>query len=116
MDSPTFSTAIMRAVFGRCPKCGKGKLYARYLKPVEQCTACGERYGHIRADDGPAWLTILVVGHILAPLLILTGRDSSWPDWALALFWPALALVLSLLILPGAKGFFIVLQWRTRRH
>src|SRR5436309_3349876 len=53
------------------PKCGRGKLFHRYLTVVQQCSACGERYGHYRADDAPPWLTILLVGHITIPMILI---------------------------------------------
>lgn len=109
-----FWPAAIRALIGRCPNCGNGRLFAGYLKQVECCAACGERFGDIRADDGPAWLTILLVGHIMAPMLLLVGASSTWPDWALMIAFPGMALVLALAILPRAKGLFIAIIWRTR--
>lgn len=100
------------AAAGRCPCCGRGKLFAAYLKPVAACAVCKEAYGHIRADDGPAWLTILIVGHILAPFL-LGGMPEAWPDWALVLAVMAATLLLTLLLLPRCKGVFIALIWRS---
>ena len=41
-----------------------------YLKVRESCPVCGEALHHQRADDGPAYLTILVVGHVLGPLML----------------------------------------------
>jgi len=110
----SLSLVIVRALVGRCPHCGEGKLFARYLKLVEACTACGEKFGHIRADDGPAWLTILIVGHILGPILLAVIPDSTWPDWVSMLVWPAVALVMALLTLPYAKAVFIAIIWRSK--
>lgn len=109
-DMPTI---LKRALAGRCPNCGKGPLFRAYLKPVDHCTACGERYGHIRADDGPAWLTILVVGHICAFLLLVVLPRTNWPEWVSMIVWPVTALGLALILLPRAKGLFIALIWRT---
>ena len=50
--------AIVRAVSGRCPACGGGKFFKSYLHQVDRCSVCGESFGQIHADDGPAWLTI----------------------------------------------------------
>ncbi len=101
-----------RALKGRCPQCGRGKLFKSYLKQVESCGDCGEAFGHIRADDGPAWLTILAVGHIIVPLVVEFERDSTWPMWMPMVLWPSLALALSLILLPLAKGLFITILWR----
>ena len=44
---------LLRGFLGRCPKCGEGRLFRSYLKVVEECKSCGEKYGHFRADDAP---------------------------------------------------------------
>lgn len=100
-------TLIDRGLLGRCPKCGHGKLFRRYLKQVDACAECGEALGHIRADDGPAWLTILVVGHIIVPLAFAVDGGKSWP------FWAVTAVLMTLALLPRAKGIFIAFIWKT---
>ncbi len=59
--------AMRRGFRHRCPNCGKGALYSSYLKLTEQCSECREALGHIRADDIPAYFTILIVGHVIVP-------------------------------------------------
>lgn len=107
------SEVILRGVFGRCPRCGQGKLFASYLKPVDNCAVCGEKLGHIRADDGPAWLTILLVGHILAPFFLSVLPHVQWSDWVIMAVIMSLTLVLTLWLLPRSKGVFIGLIWRS---
>lgn len=109
---PPFWPQARRALRGCCPQCGQGKLFRSYLKQVDHCAVCQESFGQIRADDGPAWLTILLVGHIIVPFVVEVERDSTWPMWVPMLLWPALALILSLLILPLAKALFITILWR----
>jgi uncharacterized protein (DUF983 family) len=113
IEPSTLATVLKRAAVGRCPNCGKGALFRRYLKQVESCVVCGERFGGIRADDGPAWLTILVVGHILGFVLLVVLPRTTWPEWVSMIVWPAAALGLALLLLPRAKGLFIAMIWRT---
>ncbi len=108
------SHQVWRGATLRCPKCGKSPLFRAYLKPVETCACCGEAFGHIRADDGPAWLTILVVGHIVVWLVLVLEPQLSWPEWAPMVVWPGLALALVLTLLPSAKGIFIALIWRSK--
>lgn len=107
------SEAMIRGFVGRCPRCGRGKLFASYLKPVGECAACGEGLGHIRADDGPAWATILLVGHILAPFLLGVLPNNPWPDWILAAVIVPATLTLTLVLLPRMKGVFIGIIWRS---
>lgn len=103
--------AVRRAAGGRCPNCGKGRLFGSYLKPVETCAHCGEDLSHIRADDGPAWLTILIVGHLIVAAVLTIDGWAGWPLWAAMTFYPTLAIVLSLALLPVAKGVFIGAIW-----
>ena len=106
--------AMRRGLRLRCPNCNHAPLFRAYLKPVEYCAACGENWGAVRADDGPAWATMLVVGHLLAPFFHPLIFKSGLPGWAPALILCALAVILSLLLLPRMKGMFIGLLWATR--
>jgi uncharacterized protein (DUF983 family) len=105
--------AARRAILGRCPCCGEGKLFRAYLKQVENCSACGEAFGHIRADDAAPWLTIILVGHIFVPLMLVFVALTTMPSWVSAVLWSLVFVALSLLILPRAKGLFIAILWLT---
>ncbi|MCU0837362.1 MAG: DUF983 domain-containing protein [Rhodospirillales bacterium] len=111
---PSFPAAVWRGISGRCPNCGRGRLFRSYLKPVDACEVCREPFGHIRADDAPPWLTILVVGHLVVPVAVAVDRLQPWPDWLSMMVWPLLALALALIILPRAKGLFLAAIWLTR--
>ena len=108
-----FLTVIRRGLARRCPQCGEGATLTGYLTRLPRCAACGLDLSDIRADDGPAWATLIVVGHVLAPLMVILGRDERVPVWA------AIALLLTAMLagvfwtLPRAKGLFIALIWRT---
>ena len=109
----SLKTAAGRALLGRCPCCGQGKLMKSYLKQVENCSVCGESFGQIRADDAAPWLTIILVGHVFLPFAFLVNLD--WmPIWAAMLSLAALFAGLSLAILPRAKALFIGILWQTR--
>lgn len=103
--------SINRAVCGRCPKCGKGKLFAGFLKVVPACAHCGEPLGHIRADDGPAWLTILIIGHIMLPIIFSFGPNMPLPNIIMMPLLVLVACVLMAAILPLAKGLFVGVVW-----
>lgn len=110
--SPTLS--LLRGAIGRCPSCGQSPLFARYLKQVEACPVCGTRFGHMRADDAAPWLTILLVGHILLPVVLSLNLSGLMPFWTQMLIWTAVFVLISLAVLPRAKGFFIAVLWLTR--
>lgn len=105
--------AALRGLMGRCPCCGKGALMRSYLKQVENCAACGESFGQIRADDAAPWATLIVVGHVFLPLVFLFNWD--WmPLWVAMVSMSALVVAMCLAILPRAKTLFIAILWQTR--
>lgn len=111
---PRVGEAIWRGLRGLCPACGRAKLFARFLKQVESCPGCREPLGHLRSDDAAPWLTILVVGHIVVPLMLSVERVSAWPTWVAMTVWPAVTLALTLAVLPRAKGALLSVIWATR--
>ena len=109
-----FSFAILwRGILKHCPQCGVGPLLAGYLKPEPCCSHCGEDFRHISADDGPAWLTLLVVGHAVVPLMIVLGRDATISPWIAIVILALVMLAGVYFVLPRAKGAFIALIWMT---
>lgn len=108
--------AMKRGAMRRCPACGKGPIFQGYLKVRDHCPECGEALHHQRADDGPAYFTILVVSHIAAPLLLAIYLMYRPSTGALIATFLGGAAVLSLLLLPVFKGAFIGLQWAKRMH
>jgi uncharacterized protein (DUF983 family) len=109
-ENPT-REAFVRGLMERCPSCGKGHLFGNYLKPVESCAECGTHFGHIRADDGPAWATVMVVGHIVVALLFAVEATITLPLWISITGFALLSLVLVLALLQRAKGAFIGMIW-----
>ena len=108
--------ALVRGWRGRCPNCGGGPILESYLRVRDHCTACGEALHHHRADDFPAWATILIVGHVVGFGLFhveLSWRPPSWVHWAI---WPALAAGLTIWLLPRIKGAVVAMQWAKRLH
>jgi uncharacterized protein (DUF983 family) len=107
-------TALRRGWARRCPACGEGALLDGYLTVRDACPVCGTEFFHHRADDGPAWATILITGHLLAPLMILVYTEWRPPAWAMALGFCVVFVALSLYLLPRFKGMFIAVQWAKR--
>jgi len=109
-----FSLSLLWRGFRKlCPQCGAGALLYGYLKPHKSCAVCHEDFSHISADDGPAWLTLLIVGHAVVPLMLYLGRDELVPLWVAILVLAVVTLVGVYFILPRAKGIFIALIWLT---
>ena len=108
---PSIQTAVCRGALGRCPRCGQGRLLRRYLKMVDRCSVCGEPFGHYRTDDAAPWLTILVVGHITVPIILICEMNFQLPlAVALAIYLP-LIVGLTLFLLPRCKGIMAAILW-----
>jgi uncharacterized protein (DUF983 family) len=109
-------TAMKRGWRGRCPRCGEGKLFRAFLKVDNNCSVCGLDYTHHRADDLPAYLVIIIVGHIVVPLALLIETNFSPPvALQLAIYLP-ITLVASLALLQPVKGTVVGIQWALRMH
>lgn len=104
-------SAMTRGWRRKCPKCGSGPLLKSYLKVADDCTVCRQEFHHHRADDGPAYLTILVVGHLMAPLLHLVFVHYRPEPLTLFTIFAVGCVALSLYLLPRLKGAMIGFQW-----
>lgn len=108
--------AMLRGFRGRCPNCGSGPMLRGFLKVRDTCPVCGEALHHHRADDGPPYLTMLLVGHIVGPAMLwLFIAYEPDPYTFMAIFMVA-SVVLSLWFLPRLKGMIVGVQWATRMH
>lgn len=114
--STSVPTAMWRGLRGHCPHCDTGRLFYRYLKVCPKCEACGLDLDRYPSDDGPAYFTILLVGHlIVAPILLF---PIIWQAPA-AVIVPSVVIplvVLTLLILPFTKGAVIGLLYALKVH
>jgi uncharacterized protein (DUF983 family) len=108
--------ALGRGLRRRCPACGRGALFQGYLRVADACPACGETLAHHRADDAPAWATMLIVGHVMVPVIFAARGVEGMPTWAHMTVWPLLALALCMAALPRVKGAVVGWQWATRMH
>ncbi|OCC22500.1 hypothetical protein MB02_16460 [Croceicoccus estronivorus] len=108
--------AILRGLKGRCPRCNGARLFRKFLKPVDTCPACGQDWTPQRADDFPAYVSILVTGHVMAPVIIGLVQETQLPVWALATIAVTLALLLIIATLQPAKGGIIAMQWWFEMH
>ena len=108
--------AMLRGWRRRCPNCGAGPMFRGYLKVREACPVCGQELHHHRADDGPAYLTILIVGHLLAPALMFTFVKFRPEPMVMITGFTIGTVALSLYLLPRLKGALVGLQWANRMH
>ena len=107
MTRPSFLTVFTRGLTGRCPHCGEGRLFRAYLKVSPSCPSCAHDLDQYPADDGPAYFTILLTGHlIVAPMLLFPIIWEGNP-WIVAPVTLSILLAVVLTALPVVKGAFI---------
>lgn len=108
--------ALWRGFLRRCPHCGTGPILSGYLKVADGCSVCGEALHHHRADDAPPYFTILIVGHIVVPLVLVAEKLWQPPLLPHFAFWTVATLALTFLLMPSVKGAIVGLQWALRLH
>jgi uncharacterized protein (DUF983 family) len=109
-------TVLWRGLRGRCPYCGEGHIFGRFLKVRDACEVCGEEFHHHRADDFPAYLVIVLVGHLVVPLVLHVEMTYEPAYWIHAVLWLPLTLALTLALIQPMKGLVIAMQWRAGMH
>src|SRR5215813_646120 len=109
-------SAMKRGFRSRCPRCGEGKLFRAFLKVDNNCSVCGFDFTPHRADDLPAYLVIVIVGHIVVPLALWIETNYSPAVWLqLAVYLP-FTFIASLALLQPVKGAVVGVQWALRMH
>ena len=111
-DAPSLASTLAAGLAGRCPACGRGKLFSGYLTLAPRCNVCGLDYSFAEAGDGPAVFVILITGFIVVGAALFVERAYAPPYWLHALIWGPLAILLPLLLLRSFKGVLIALQYK----
>ncbi|MBR1146907.1 DUF983 domain-containing protein [Bradyrhizobium sp. AUGA SZCCT0222] len=109
-------TAMKRGFMCRCPRCGEGKLFRAFLKVDDHCKTCGLDYTPHRADDLPAYLVIVIVGHIVIPVVLWVETNYSPAIWLQMAIYLPFTFLSSLLLLQPVKGAVVGFQWALRMH
>ncbi len=109
--SPTVFQSALRGLACKCPRCGKGKLFAGFLTLRTECDACGLDYAFIDAGDGPAVFIILFAGAIVVGAALIVEVKYQPPFWVHAALWLPLILVVTLWPLRAMKSLLIALQF-----
>jgi uncharacterized protein (DUF983 family) len=107
---PGMRRALLRGAMGKCPNCGRSRLFVGWLRQVETCPVCAAPLGAIRADDAPPYIVVFVVGHIVIGTQVLVDGMLDLSLWTEAAIFLPLTLVLALGLLRPAKGATIGLM------
>jgi uncharacterized protein (DUF983 family) len=111
VTSPTVTQSALRGIACRCPRCGKGKLFAGFLQLRPSCDVCGLDYTFIDSGDGPAIFLILLAGAIVVTSALIVEVKYQPPFWVHAALWLPLIFATTLLPMRSMKGLLIALQF-----
>jgi uncharacterized protein (DUF983 family) len=109
--APSTLGAIRAGLLCRCPKCGKGTLFAGFLRVAERCPACGFDLKSADSGDGPAVFVILIAGFAACFGLVIHEMVARPPWWVLLMIWPLVGLLAALVLLRPTKSLLIALQF-----
>ncbi len=98
-------------LMGRCPRCGKGGLFAGFLDLRPACGVCGLDYGFADAGDGPAVFVVFLAGAVVVACALGVELAFEPPLWVHALLWLPLILAVTLLPLRPIKGLMVAMQF-----
>jgi uncharacterized protein (DUF983 family) len=109
-------TAMRHGFRARCPHCGRGRLFSSFLGAAHECGECGEAMHHHRADDLPAYLVIVIVGHLVVGAFMMFEASSTLSTFQHLAIWVPMTILLSVALLRPVKGAVIGLQWALYMH
>ena len=116
IDDRPMGRAMRRGLMCLCPACGSARVLKGYLTVRKSCPHCDEDLSHQRTDDGPAYLTILIVGHLMIPMMAAAFVAYRPEPWQMIALFGTATVALSLILLPMMKGLMVAIQWSRRMH
>lgn len=108
--SPTPGSAALRGMLGRCPACGRGRLFRGYIALPASCEACGLDYGFADSGDGPAVFVMLIAGFLALGFVLWFEFAIEPPFWVHLVVSLPVTLLICLALLRVMKGLLIALQ------
>jgi uncharacterized protein (DUF983 family) len=101
---PSLGSGMLRGFGGHCPACGRGRLFSGFLRIAPQCPYCHAPLELARADDAPPYFTILIVGHLVIPALLMMQKLADPPMWLLSAIFVPLTAALAIGLIRPVKG------------
>ncbi|MGF1640635.1 MAG: DUF983 domain-containing protein [Rhodospirillales bacterium] len=105
---------LLSGAAGRCPRCGRGALFAGLLTITDRCTVCGLAFSGHDSGDGPAVAAIFVLGFGIVGLAWLLEVLVSPPLWVHAAVWIPATVIGAVALLRPLKGLTVAAQYRFR--
>ncbi|HVA13015.1 MAG TPA: DUF983 domain-containing protein [Stellaceae bacterium] len=113
-DSYPPVSVLAVALACRCPRCGKGQLYAGLLTVAPRCAACGLDLAAQDSGDGPAVFVVLILGAIVVGLALWVEAEFAPPFWVHIVLWTPVIIGGAIALLRWMKAWLIAMQYRHR--
>lgn len=105
------------ALKGRCPRCGRVKLYKeQYFTVTSACDNCGLDFSGHEQGDGPAFVGILIIGTLAAMGAVILDMYLMPPLWLHAAIWIPFICGGSILCLRISKAALVAVQYQYRKE
>jgi uncharacterized protein (DUF983 family) len=105
---------FITGIRGRCPRCGRGRLFSGFLTVAPKCSACDLDLSFADAGDGPAVFVSLVGGFLVLGAALAVETALEPPLWIYPFVFAPLALIVCVGLLRPFKGFLIAAQYVNR--
>ena len=105
-------SSLLTGLKSRCPRCGKGRLFAGFLTPAKACDVCGLDFAFAENSDGPAIFIIFIAGAVIVTLALIVDAAFRPPVFVHLLIWIPATVMLCLALLRPFKATIIALQYR----
>ncbi len=111
----SFQEGFWRTLFRpRCPACGDGYLFQKFVGFLPQCPSCSFEYTQWVKDDGPAFFVLSILCAVVVPLAIWVEVAFEPALWVHIVAWTALIFIGTVLMLRPVKAVWIYCQWYFR--
>ena len=107
-------SVLTTGLAGRCPRCGRGRLFKGFLAVARRCDSCGLDFGFADAGDGPAVFVTLIAGFFVLGLALVVDVEYEPPLWVHFVIFLPLTLVVCLGLLRPLKGLLIASQYKNK--
>ncbi len=114
LTNALWRTFLARAWRGRCPRCGRGRLFVKLFRLAQRCEACGLVYRREQgAMTGQMYLSAAVTEILAGALVLLLFFATDWTATvSLAVSVPMVA-GFSYWFLPKAMALWVAIEFMT---
>ena len=112
---PKLRTLIGRGWRKRCPQCGQGELYQRWLRLHEHCPVCGLQY---LPDQGDLMGPLMFLDRVLfiVPIVVFFFLGDWQPNMTAFMVFCGVLLFLLIYTMPNRNGVSLAIDSLLRRR